>query len=68
MIDLTRKSLTLAWCAVVVVMIGLLASFGVTMNLATGVLLVALSLVPPGIIFALWPSAQPATIAEVLRK
>jgi hypothetical protein len=31
-------------------------------------LLVALSLVPPGIILAMWPSVQPATIAGVLRR
>ena len=31
-------------------------------------LLVALSLVPPGIILAMWPSVEPATIAGGLHK
>jgi hypothetical protein len=66
--DITKAKLILVWLAVVAMMIGFMAVFAVTMTLSTGVMLVALCLVPPGIIFMLWPSVPPPTVAEVLHK
>ncbi len=64
---MTRSKLILAWFAAVALMIATIVVFGVTMTVATGVMLAALSLVPPGIIVALWPAAPSQTIADVLR-
>jgi hypothetical protein len=66
--DMTRTKLIAAWFGVVALMLTLLVAFRVTMTLATGVMLAALCLVPPGIIFKLWPDAPPTTVADVLRK
>lgn len=39
---------------------------GVTVTIGTAAILVALSLVPPAIVLALWPGVQPMTAADVL--
>jgi hypothetical protein len=65
--DLTQTKLLLSWCSIVALMIGVMLAFGVTMNLATGVMLVALCLAPPLIIYMLWPGVPAPTVTEVLR-
>ena len=64
---LTQTKLVFSWLTVVALMIGLMLTFSVTMNLATGVLVAALCLAPPVIIFMLWPAVPPPTVADVLR-
>ena len=39
---------------------------GVSVTIGTAAILVALSLVPPAIVLALWPGVQPMTAADVL--
>ncbi len=65
---MTRAKLTVGWFAIVALMIAAMLALSVTMTLATAVMLAALCLVPPGIIFALWPTDSPRTIGDVLRK
>jgi hypothetical protein len=65
--NITRAKLILAWFGVVALMIAAIVVFGVSMTLATGVLLVALCLVPPGIILMLWPGVPPPSVGDVLR-
>jgi hypothetical protein len=42
-------------------------ALGATVTVGTGVILLALCLVPPIIVLLLWPGIQPPTAAEVLR-
>jgi hypothetical protein len=65
--NLTRSKLIQMWFAAVVVMIAACLAFGVNINVGTGGILMALSLVPPVIVMMLWPGEQPLTAAEVLR-
>jgi hypothetical protein len=55
-----------AWFAAVALVVVAGIALGASVNVSTGALLMALSLVPPGIVFMLWQGAQPATAAEVL--
>jgi hypothetical protein len=64
--NMTRSRAIQGWF--VAVTLGLVASvaFGAAVTVGTGVLLLALSVVPPVIALILWPGPQPATVAEVL--
>jgi hypothetical protein len=64
---MTRSRLIQVWFTAVV--LGVLAgiALGASVTIATGVVLLALSLVPPAIVLMLWPGAQAPTAAEVLR-
>jgi hypothetical protein len=64
--DITRNRLVGLWFAAVVVIIATVIVTGVHVGVTTTALLIALSIVPPGIMLALWPSAPPKTIAEIL--
>jgi len=62
-----RANVIQGWFAVLaLVVVGALA-FGAQVRLGTGGLLVTLSLVPPLIVFMLWPRAEPLTAGDVLR-
>ncbi len=64
--DITRNRLVGLWFAAVAVMIAAVIVAGVHVGAATTALLLALSLVPPGILLALWPAGPPPTIGEIL--
>jgi hypothetical protein len=64
--DMTRSRLIQVWFAAVALVIVASIALGVSMTIATGMILLALCLVPPAIILKLWPARQPQTIAEVL--
>lgn len=64
---MTRSKVILLWfAAVTLVAVGWVA-LGAALTVATGVLLLGLSLVPPAIIYALWPGEPSPSAAEVLR-
>jgi hypothetical protein len=65
--NISRSRLIGAWFAVVALIIAAIVVFGVSMTLATGVLLVAMCLVPPGIILMLWPNSHQPSVGDVLR-
>jgi hypothetical protein len=65
--DMTRSKLILGWFAAVSLVLVAGVAFGAAVTVSTGVLLLALSLVPPAIVLMLWPRAQSLTAAEVLR-
>jgi CBS-domain-containing membrane protein len=64
--DITRNRLVGGWFATVAVIIASVIAMGVNVSLSTTALLLTLSLVPPGIILALWRGAPPTTVGEVL--
>jgi hypothetical protein len=65
--DMSRSTVIAFWFAAVALIGVAVVTFGATVTAATAAMLFALSLVPPVIVFLLWPSAQPPTAAEVLR-
>jgi hypothetical protein len=66
LIDITRNRLVGLWFAAVAVTIATVAAMDVNVGVATTVLVITLSLVPAGIIVALWRDAPPPTIGEIL--
>jgi uncharacterized membrane protein len=64
--DFSRNRLVGFWFAAVAVIIAAVVVTGVHVGVATTAFLLALSIVPPGIILALWPAAAPPTIGEIL--
>jgi hypothetical protein len=63
---MTRSRVTQAWFAAVTLIIVASLALGASVTVRTGALLLALSLVPPVIVFMLWPRPQPRTTAEML--
>ena len=64
--DMTRSRLIrICFVAVILVAVAGLA-FGASVTTGTGLMLLALCLVPPAIVFVLWPGAQLPTASEVL--
>jgi UPF0716 family protein affecting phage T7 exclusion len=64
--DMTRNRLVGLWFAAVAVVIASVVAIGVNVGVSTTALLLMLSLVPPGIILALWRSGPRQTIGEIL--
>jgi hypothetical protein len=64
--DITRNRLVGFWFAAVAVIIASAVAMGVNVGVGTSALLLTLSLVPPGIILALWHGAPPPTVGEIL--
>ena len=65
--NLTRARAIGLWFAVMAVIVAGSIVAGVSVMGATGLALLALLLVPPAIALMMWPTAQPQTVAEVLR-
>jgi hypothetical protein len=63
---ITRNRLVGFWFVALAVTIASIVVLGVNVSVSNTALLLALSMVPPGIILALWRGASPQTIAEVL--
>jgi len=64
--DITRNRLVGFWFAAVAVIVAAVVAMGVNVGVSTTALLLTLSLVPPGIILALWRGAPPPTVGEIL--
>ena len=64
--DITRNRLVGFWFAAVAVTIASVIAMGVNVGVSTAALLLSLSIVPPGIILALWRGAPPPTVGEIL--
>jgi len=64
--DITRNRLVGGWFASVAVIIASVIAMGVNVGVSTTALLLTLSVVPPGIILALWRGAPPPTVGEIL--
>jgi len=67
MLNLTRSKLIQMWFVAVVLVIVASLVAGVTLEMSTGLMLLALSLAPPIMVLMLWPGTQPPTVSEVLR-
>ena len=63
---MTRSKLLTIWFSAVVVVVVSVIALGVAVSVDTGVLLLAMCLVPPLLVMMLWPTGGPQTIAEVL--
>jgi hypothetical protein len=63
--DMTRTRLIQVWFVAVALFVVAGLAIGASVTVGTGVLLVAVGLVPPGIILMLWPGDTP-TVAEVI--
>jgi len=64
--DMTRSKVIQGWCAAVALVVVTSIAFGAWVTVGTGLLLLALSLMPPIIMLMLWHGPQPATAADVL--
>ena len=64
--EMTRSKLIQGWFAIMSLVVAATVAGGVTVTIGTAAILVALSLVPPAIVLALWPGVQPMTAADVL--
>jgi hypothetical protein len=64
--DMTRSKVIQVWFVAVALVVAAAVAFGASMTVGTGVMLLALCLVPPALVVALWPVDQPPTAAEVL--
>jgi len=64
--DISRNRLVGLWFAAVAVVILSVVAMGVNVGVSTTALLLTLSLVPPGIIWALWRGGPPQTVGEIL--
>ncbi len=64
--NVTRSRLIQAWFAAVILVAVAGVVLGVSLRVSTGALLLALSVVPPAIVLALWPRVQSPSAADVL--
>jgi hypothetical protein len=64
--DMTRSNVIQVWFAAVALIVVAAVAFGAGVTVSTGVMLVALCLVPPAIVLMVWPGVQPRTASEVL--
>jgi hypothetical protein len=64
---MTRSKVIQGWFATVALLAAAAMAFGANITLGTGLILLALSLVPPAIVLLLWPGVQPPTAGDVLR-
>ena len=65
--NMTRTRAIQVWFAAVALVVVAALAFGVQVNAGTAGMLVTLSLVPPLIVFLLWPGAQSLTAGDVIR-
>jgi hypothetical protein len=65
--NMTRARVIQVWFAAVALVVVAAAAFGAEVNVATGGLLLTLSLIPPVIVSLLWPTPQTLTAGDVIR-
>jgi hypothetical protein len=66
--DMTRSRVIQVWFAAVALVVAAAVALGVSVTVSTGIMLLALCLVPPAIVLVLWPGIQDPTVAEMLRE
>jgi hypothetical protein len=66
MLTITRSNVLQTWYAAVVLFVIVDMGLGVTLTVGTSALLLALCVVPPGILVVRWPGLQPLTAADVV--
>jgi len=64
--DMTPSKVIQIWFVAVALVVVAAVAIGASVTVGTGVMLLALCLVPPVIVVMLWPGVQPPTAAEVL--
>ena len=64
--NISRLRLVGAWCALVLVIAAGGVIVGIPMTLATSGWLLAICLIPPVVLLAVWRGAPPPTVAELL--
>jgi hypothetical protein len=64
--EMTRSRLIGIWFSAVIVVVVAAFAFGAAVTTGTGALLVAMCLVPPVLVWMLWRTGSPPTIAEVI--
>jgi len=64
--NMTRTRLIQIWFTAMLLVVVAAIAVGARMTVGTGAMLLALCLVPPAIILALWPGVQPPTASEIL--
>jgi hypothetical protein len=65
--NMTRTHVIQVWFAAVALVVAAAVALGAEVNVGTGGMLLTLSLVPPLIVFLLWPGAESVTAGDVLR-
>jgi hypothetical protein len=65
--NMTRVQVIQVWFAAVALVAVAAMAFGAAVNVGTGGMLLALSIVPAVLIFLLWPQDQAVTAGDVLR-
>jgi hypothetical protein len=65
--NMTSTRLIRLWFAAVALAVVAAVIFGAKVKVETGGMLLTLSLVPPLIVFLLWPQAQSLTAGDVIR-
>jgi hypothetical protein len=66
--NMTRSRLVAIWFSAVIVVVVAAVAFGAAVTIGTGALLLAMCLVPPVLVWMLWRTGSPPTIAEVIHK
>jgi len=64
--EMTRSRLIGIWFSAVIVVVVAAVAFGAAVTIGTGALLAAMCLVPPVLVWMLWRTGSPPTIAEVI--
>ena len=64
---MTRTKVIQTWFAAVLLLAVAALVLGPSMTIGTAALLLAMCLVPPVVVFMLWPSEKAATLAETIR-
>jgi hypothetical protein len=64
--NMTRSRVIQVWFAAVALVVVAAVALGASVTVGTGAMLLALCLVPPAIVLALWHGVQPPTAADVL--
>lgn len=66
-LHMTRARVIQLWFSIVALIYVVWTTFGDGMSAGTAALLLALSLVPAGIVLFLWPRVEPLTAGDVIR-
>jgi hypothetical protein len=64
--DMTRSRLLQIWFTAVALVVVAGLALGASVTIGTGLILLALCLVPPAIVLKLWPGKQAQTVNDVL--
>ena len=65
--NITRSKAIQIWFAAVALIVVAAITFGVSVTVGTGMVLLVLCLVPGAILWMLWPGVQSTTVGDVIR-